>query len=277
MFKKILSTTSLSLILSTNVIAATSGVTIPSGYFLEEYSTGAVLMINSSQDYHAIYVDLDKAKLNMGNLEKSSRQTNEWHTEYVRKDKDTFYSEYNRDKTFGFVNGQFFSTKHWSRSAISFAVKSNGVVYQDKNDKDGKRERIIYSLLQKAGKYYLKFGYSPNDLNNYTDLFVAWHRYEKLSTSDGLNSDNRTYMGVIPRNESCNSEVSTCELKSIVFLIAINKTISQSLDELHKFGIKYGNMARFDSGGSTQYVTEHNGYNNWEGRNLPHMIEILNK
>ncbi len=84
-------------------------------------------------------------------------------------------------------------------------------------------------------------------------------------------------MGAIPRNESCNSEVSTCELKSIVFLIAINKTISQSLDELHKFGIKYGNMARFDSGGSTQYVTEHNGYNNWEGRNLPHMIEILNK
>jgi hypothetical protein len=266
-----------SMTLSFTSLATPSGISIPSGYKIKESNNGAVLMINPNTNYNLIYVDLDKAKLELGNIEKSVKQTNQWHTEYIKKDQDTFYNEFTTNKTFGFINGQFFNADKWYRSAISFALKANGKVYQDKNDKDGSRERIVYSLLQKSGKYYLKFGYNTNDLNNYSDLFVAWHRYEKSSINDGTSVDNRTYMGTIPKNSNCNAEVATCELKAILFLVAKSKTISQSINELNKFGVKYGNMARLDGGGSSQYKTDNNSFFDWEGRNMPHMIEILDK
>ncbi|MCP4523776.1 MAG: hypothetical protein GY828_06195 [Candidatus Gracilibacteria bacterium] len=254
--------------------SAISGVSIPTDYSHLEYSSGSVLMCKS--DFCAMKIDLNDSKLKFNRLTDSNKNNQYGHNLYKRKDQHDFWNDYATSKTFGFINGQFFnnSITHQYNTPITFAVKGDGVVYQDINDGN----RKLYSLLQKDGKYYLKYGYSKTDLNNFQDLFVAWDISEKTSSSDGTSKDNRTYIGGIPKNSSCNAKKSKCELSSIIFLFAKNKTISDSVTELSRFNVSYSNMVRLDGGGSAQFITRnHDFHEGWNARNLPHMIEILDK
>lgn len=162
-------------------------------------------------------------------------------------------------------------------------MKANGVVYQDKNDTDEStkppRQRALYSLLQKDGRYYLKKGYSLSNLNSYTDLFVGWDTNESAKDGDKTNKDSRTYIAGLPKSGTCNSAISTCELKGLLVFIAKKQTMDSTLSEIQRFGVSSGNIMRLDGGPSAQFKSSNHYYHEiwWDARNLPHMIEILDK
>lgn len=106
--KKFLLMASITSILSISQLslASPSGITIPGNYENIEQSNGAILY--KSSNYYVILVDFEHAKLDFGNIKKSSKQTNQWHTEYVKKEQDDFWKQDSSATTFAFFNGQFF-------------------------------------------------------------------------------------------------------------------------------------------------------------------------
>lgn len=263
---------------------------IPRDYTNLESSIGSQLIQNGK--FHAITVDLSKSRLNFGNLSKSGyvkcwknkkwddevdeeQKSNceDYHYLFNKLDKSDHWNDYSSSNTFAFVNGQFFDHDiSKSQSPISYITKANGVIYQSKNDSN---RRAVYSLLQQSGKYYYKYGSSSILLNSYSDVFTTWNIFEEAASGELSNRDNRTYLGVIPKDSSCKNMKYPCEISHIIFMLAKNKTANEVINELLRFGITYNNISRLDSGGSAQYKTS--GYDFGSGRNMPHMIEILDK
>lgn len=247
---------------------------VPSNYSELETSNGATLYISDNNDYHAIYVDLSKAKLRFDRIIDTGN-TNQWgHKLFQKYDQTDFWNMYHSNKTFGFVNGQFFDPTLWkSTSSISFPVKGNNVLFQSNNTES----RSLNTILHSGGTYAYKNGYDTSDLNNVSDAFTGWN-YSVKKGDDDLSEDQYTHLGVIP-NGSCNPGTQTCTLKAVVFLISENKYMSTAVGELNSsWNISNEFITRLDSGGSSQYITLNNDYaESSNPRNMPHMIEILDK
>lgn len=179
------------------------------------------------------------------------------------------------------INGQFFNNDESStyETPISYPLQGNYDTFQ--SNLYGNRN--IKSLFKKNGSYYLKSSYDSNDLQHTSDYFVGWHVFEKAYFAEQGKIDNFTHLGVIPKNNNCNSESQTCEIKGLIIIITKQDYYFSAPKKLfNNWNIDYGNMMRLDSGGSTQYKTEENKF--WElypneshKRSLPHMLEVRDK
>lgn len=252
---------------------------IPSGYSELETSNGATLYRSDNARFDVVYVNLAKADLIFDNVEYSGSNNQKGHKMYNRMSQDVFWNTFStQGLTFAMINGQFFSNDNSSqyKTLISYPLQGNYNTIQSHIDDN----KDIKTLFKKNGSYHLKSTYDSNDLQYTSDYFVGWNHLKNANMNI---RDNYTHIGTIPVDSNCQSEINTCKIKGLVFIITKKHySLSGPVELKQKWNIDYDNIIRLDSGGSTQYKTKENEF--WElypneshKRSLPHMLEVRDK
>ena len=281
--------------LTTSIAIFTVGANaIPDGYkTINNQETGSKTYLSNNGNIAVIEAPTGKSRITFG-VGKEGGINNNDHRTFKRMSITSHCNLYDYGDLYMALNGQFFG---WSKySPLSFNVKADGNLLQDKVLEEGSGKRLLSILNGKYPVFYKGKIKTKKDkqINKKEIQEQIVNLLQKDVITDGItgldpfdSSKNptakigRNMIGCIPYKKYDLDYIALC--KKVYFFIGKKIKHEDMMDEMRKWGVKDSYMLGMDGSGSAQAYTTEFKYKNknfrmpGDSRTFPNSILIYSK
>jgi len=219
--------------LVSSVFGDTLEYSVPPGYQIVESHNYGKFAVFKKDNIYVTVVKIKDYDINFGLVHKAS-SSNSFYKHYM----NTWWNDYSNTKTLSMFNGQFFNVTTFSKTPLSFPLRSNWNTIVTQKDPGNLRTLKIYNNNIEA---QILYDYNSDYLKNSKELIVGLNP----NVDKGKNiKTGRFYIGGLHTNSST--------LKYLLFFIGVSNTQYNMENELYNWNILEQDIVMMDGSGSAQ-------------------------